>query len=648
MKVLLCTVPLDRGAPRNADQLPMYPKIAIVSIIHWMRRSGYDASTCDFLDIDMLDLSDAAIKEYFKKTQPTVICLSAVVSTSYSSVKSLASIAREVCPNSWIVMGGYLSASAEVVLNKTEVDICVRGDGEIPFVKFLDYVKKFQRKKVTSVLSMIPGVAYLEDNGQFIANGEGESIPDDAMCYPDYDILLAGCKDQPHLGSNYFRDGLRSDWFSRDVRSFEKGRGIKCAAFWISKGCVAQCTFCQRGSRKLHRFSLTKLEEHLQLLVQKYDVGFVHVMDENFGADKRHTYEVVKLFNKYNLLWICSGVRCNNVTVDDVKFYHDAGCCGLKFGVESGSQKILDIMEKRFSADDVRQAIKYCVQYGVYSPMAVMVGMPGETDQTVRATGELIGELSYLQGYSLLEVSRTSIFYAFALPGTPLYEYSLQVGVIGSSMDAQESYLISVSDKGANKENYINLNGSPMSAIVFWDMMLKLEAFRAWHKLARKNKQYSFHDETSIAIHGMNNRDTYKYRLIQPIKQGIKNLKGRSLWDILVRPRLGILSAVRLFLNLILSSRFMMVLPRRPLYFILCQIIYMHFLLQKMRLRYQHKKNIVRGRTAALGNLYKNYKFPKQISESQLLLMRKKNGSLRALIPPKELMTVKESVAADR
>ena len=73
----------------------------------------------------------------------------------------------------------------------------------------------------------------------------------------------------------------------------------------------------------------------------------------------------------------------------------------------------------------------------------------------------------------------------------------------------------------------------------------------------------------------------------------------------------------------------------------------MHFLLQKMRLRYQYKKNIVRGRTVILGNLYKNYKFPEQISDSQLLLMRKKKGSLRALIHPKELMREKESAAVD-
>ncbi|MFH1934956.1 MAG: radical SAM protein, partial [Pseudomonadota bacterium] len=68
-----------------------------------------------------------------------IVGLSAVVSSSYEQVIRLSSIVREICPNAWIVVGGNLSASAEVLLSKTETDICVVGDGEIAWVNFLNY-----------------------------------------------------------------------------------------------------------------------------------------------------------------------------------------------------------------------------------------------------------------------------------------------------------------------------------------------------------------------------------------------------------------------------------------------------------------------------------------------------------------------------
>ena len=57
------------------------------------------------------------------------------------------------------------------------------------------------------------------------------------------------------------------------------------------------------------------------------------------------------------MLWQCSGVRCTSVKKEDLKFYKDHGCVAMKFGIESGSQRMLDLMEKRFTVEDVRKSI---------------------------------------------------------------------------------------------------------------------------------------------------------------------------------------------------------------------------------------------------------------------------------------------------
>ena len=131
---------------------------------------------------------------------------------------------------------------------------------------------------------------------------------------------------------------------------------------------------------------------------------------------------------KFDMLWICGGIRCTSVNFEDVKFYHGHGCSGLKFGVESGSQKILDLMEKRFTIEQVYSAIRYCYENNVYSPLAVMTGMPGETDETAQQTGVFLGTIAHMQGTPPSQMG-IGIFYALPLPGTPLYEYGQQVGV---------------------------------------------------------------------------------------------------------------------------------------------------------------------------------------------------------------------------
>ena len=145
VRALLCTIPLDIGIPRESFGLPVMPKIAIVSLIKWMEKHGYGQEHYDFFDIDMLDSSDDEIRSAIGAAKPSVIGFSATVSTTYSQVKRIATIAREIAPQAWLILGGSLSASARVILHKTAIDICIQGDGENPWVEFLDYTKRFGR-----------------------------------------------------------------------------------------------------------------------------------------------------------------------------------------------------------------------------------------------------------------------------------------------------------------------------------------------------------------------------------------------------------------------------------------------------------------------------------------------------------------------
>ena len=344
------------------------PKIAITSINHWTEKNGFPK--CKFYDIDMLYPNDDEIEKFFKENDADVVGLSAVVSTSYLQVQRISKIIRKVNSKILIVCGGYLTAAANTVLRKTDVDVCVVGDGEVAWVGLLNYVRKNKnrnKKIYTDELLEVKGIALVDENSELRFSGYGPTLSSCHMSFPSFDYLKSGLNGDDKAVYNYFRPYNASEEFLMDDRSYEKGRRPMVSSIHVSKGCVAKCTFCQRGSKGYTTYNLDDLDKHLVQL-KNYNVGFLNVDDENFGSNKKYTYEVAKLFHKHDMLWQCSGVRCTSVKKEDLKFYKDHGCVAMKFGIESGSQRMLDIMEKRFTVDDVRKALFGCYDIDLYSP----------------------------------------------------------------------------------------------------------------------------------------------------------------------------------------------------------------------------------------------------------------------------------------
>ncbi len=494
MKVnsILCSVPVETPGgklrrKRSEGPSPIMPKIAITSLNHWTLKNGF--KQCKFYDIDMLYPEDKDIAKFFSENDADIVGLSAVVSTSYLQVKRISKIIKEINPKALIVCGGYLTAAADTVLRKTDVDVCVVGDGEIAWTGLLAYASNAQRSntKVRSEeLLKIKGIALLDEKNDLKFSGYGHTLSSCHMSFPSFEYLKSGLLGNEEELKNYFRPFYKSETFLMDDRSFEKGRRQMFSSISVSKGCVAKCTFCQRGSKGYSTYNLDDLEKYIEEL-KKHDVGFLSVDDENFGSNKKYTYEVAKLFNKHEMLWACSGVRCTSVNKDDLKFYKENGCVSLKFGIESGSQTMLDIMEKRFTVEDVRKALFSCYDLGLYSPpLGFMVGMPGETLETAKDSGRFLGQIAAKLRLPLKTLfGYTDIFYAIPLVGTPLYEYGKKLNLIGNNVDEEEAYLKMVSNIGAYKRYYINFNGAPMSEVVFWDILVFLEATKTYVKLMK-------------------------------------------------------------------------------------------------------------------------------------------------------------------
>jgi anaerobic magnesium-protoporphyrin IX monomethyl ester cyclase len=488
MKIMLCTCPsepLDHLKAngqniRSSGELPVTPKIAISSLMKWMDKNGYPLSECEFLDIDMLLPSDEELLDYLKKYSPDVVGISAVTSGSYRHVKNIASLIKQVSQKTIVVLGGNLSGSANLVLRRSSVDICVVGDGEIAWVKLLDSLKECNLTKSSASLKTIPGLAFIDENDGLVFTGYGEKLSEDQMdIVPDYELLRKGLQGNDHLLANYFRPGRSCSWFVHSSRAHEPDRRPNIACLNVNKGCVAKCTFCQRPTKGYRQESIDRMDEHLSYIIERFDIGFIQVVDENFGSDSAHAVQFAKLMKKHDLIWAATGVRCDSVDRELVKFFSEHNCVSLKFGVESGSQKILDIMEKKFTVEEVRNAIGWCHEFNIWSPLAIMFGMPGENLETAKETGRFLAEIA-LETNTLPNAD--DIFYLIPFPGTPAYEYGQQIGVIGASLEEEEDFLLNIFTAPTYKLSYINLNGAPLSEVLFWDVLAQLEAMRHYVK----------------------------------------------------------------------------------------------------------------------------------------------------------------------
>jgi radical SAM superfamily enzyme YgiQ (UPF0313 family) len=499
MKILLCSIPdgslegtLRSLLPRGNYMYPPQLPIGVLRISTWIEKNGYSA---DIYDINNLRPSDEELIKTFKRVKPTVVGLSATLSHCYPNVKRISKILRKLFPDIWIVVGGHLTGSSNVVLYKTETDICVVGDGEIPFLKLLDYFKLHPTRGQLDFagLSQIKGLAFIDENNKLKVTGYAEQLPTSEMVYPDFDkhkLSLQKFGGNGELIHEFFEPIKdRGDHLSRLLPklNYEKNENKRIAELETAKGCVARCTFCQRYTKGYKPYVNSELENQIIKLKEKYNVGALVLADENSLSNRVQSYEMARIFKKHDIYWR-SIARVTSVTYEDLKFYKEHNMLAIRFGIESGSQKILDIMEKKFTLKTVYNAISNCKKLGVFSNTdQLMIGMPGETEETIIESAQFVASLRYLLEK---DWNTENPYFAMAIPGTSLYEYCQQIGVIGKTLDEEEDYLIRVSEhKNTHILNYMNKTESSNKEVHYWHYLYKYASKKEYVDLIIKNNK---------------------------------------------------------------------------------------------------------------------------------------------------------------
>jgi len=449
-----------------------------VLLLKALKDAGYRPK---FYDIDALRPSLDQIADFFRREQPDILGVSAVVSTSYRYVKELTHVVKEASPKTKIILGGNLAASAEVLLRKCPTDICVIGEGEKILLNLVRHLEKFHDfDSSREELQKIKGITFIDSKNNFIFTGyENQFLPEE-MPQINYD-LLSGYSDI----NRYIVDPFIFNFFRNDSRSYRADRkGQKCCEVMAAMGCISRCTFCHRWFKGYRAYPMDKVINTIKNLKEKYNVGFFIIGDESFGANPKILDNFIEAIRPMEILFRVSGIKISTVYHNPgiVRELKEAGCVQMIFGMESGSDKMLTIMEKGVTRKQNMEIARLLVKESMTTVHQLVIGMPGENENTIRETIECVKAAT--EDMDDYPYKRLSISYFLALPGTPGYEFMRSRGLIGNGLADEERYLLEVSDmESGSRKHYKNVTEDCLSRVLYlWPYRIKTEATIHWYE----------------------------------------------------------------------------------------------------------------------------------------------------------------------
>jgi radical SAM superfamily enzyme YgiQ (UPF0313 family) len=185
-----------------------------------------------------------------------------------------------------------------------------------------------------------------------------------------------------------------------------------------SRGCPFKCTFCARIDKSYRVRSVTSVVDEMEFLREERDVKEIHVLDDIFNLDIKRAKAICDeiIRRRLDISWaLPSGIRVNRKLIDEelARKLHKSGCWMVAFGIESGSQKILNRIHKNLTLNEVRRAVKICRDAGIEELWGFfLIGLPGETKGSIKQTIDFACELD-------LNVAKFLITVPF--PGSELY-----------------------------------------------------------------------------------------------------------------------------------------------------------------------------------------------------------------------------------
>jgi len=379
--------------------------LALGFLASYAEKAGWTAIVRD-LYCSNWEKTEKELKAIIQNEKPSVLGINCITMNRNSAFKCV-DLARKLSPNIKIILGGvHATIYPQHFLINHKADIVVLHEGEETFFELL---KKFEKNKP---INNVKGIAYRKGNSIKFTPSRPQIKDLNKMPYLDHSRFLNKKSEKAYIFS--------------------------------SRGCPNNCSFCSASvhwGRMWRARTPDNVVDEIEMIMKKYPhIKELRFMDDTFTLDNSRVIDICKemIKRKIHVKWRCSG-RVFPISAEMITWMEKAGCIMISFGVETGSQKLLNAIGKNQTREQIFNAFKIVYENSkhITPEMFIILGFPEENERTVDETISLIKQIIDVSHKPLiLTAARVLEIY----PGTRIFEFAKKKGIINDDFWLNESY----------------------------------------------------------------------------------------------------------------------------------------------------------------------------------------------------------------
>ncbi len=414
--------------------------IGLLHLVSMLRQAGHDVEYVDYSFSSRLDDLDHLVEG------AGLVGIAVSAAAKLERATLVAGHLRSVAPDAVFVAGGaYPSIFPERCIEEMGVDCALVGEAEDSIVELADAVRDGRDYRGIDNLVHPDGGSFVHNRRRPVRE-DLDSIPFPARDVVDYDAYLRG--------------------------------GMSEYGVVTTRGCPFKCIYCKPSTDMIYgggiRYrSAANVVEEIGQLAELRDESCLRVFfkDDTITMHRTEWFrEMKRLLDEagVRLEWHCNS-RVDTVTRPKVEAMAQSGCHCISFGVESGSQKILDFYRKGTTPEQAERAFRWCHELGVEATANLMIGFPMETEEDLRATYDLLRRI---------KPDDIIVYFSTAIPGRYIHEWAVENGYLSSDTNPE---LLDPARNRAHEVMNMRLPYLSVDDVISWKH--RMERYRSWRKV---------------------------------------------------------------------------------------------------------------------------------------------------------------------
>ncbi|MBF0481727.1 MAG: B12-binding domain-containing radical SAM protein [Desulfovibrionaceae bacterium] len=378
--------------------------------------------------------------------KPDVIGISAII-TAYRYVIDISKALKAALPHTPIVLGGHITINNDALcFAHMAVDYLIHGYGEIAFEKLLDHLAG------TYPIENIPGVSRRLGPG-FCAHPGRDYVEDiNTLPLPAYHLV-----DYAHYQDINSRDAYLLPYLERIGATLGDAKA-RVGGLLVALGCTGRCAFCVHEQEYvgIKYFNMDYVERHIRHLYGVYGCRVLGIGEEMAFSNMKRVREFCALIRERfpDVYWEAA-TRATYISPEMIAELERSNCYAVRYGFESGSDRILTIMQKGVTGAQNVRAAQLAGQSLMTLAVSAMVGNVGETGETIAETEAAIRQANL--GMT------TGVFFTTPYPGGRIWDWAVERGLIADV----HAYLLDISNRDAG-DFRVNLTEYPGWIVKLW------------------------------------------------------------------------------------------------------------------------------------------------------------------------------------